>query len=287
MAEEFKKRQTAYKISIGMILSSMEAIHFDENQRFKFVELNGRDIYRINLVANVIDKFESNQKPYVSLTLDDGTGNIRVKAFADGIKILQGLQLGDTILLIGVLRFYNDELYVMPEIIKSIEPTWLVARKFELVDEYGQMYETSKAYDGYEAQVQEVPESNRPVQEPSTGPAMSNFQNKEISSFIKPQAVVIQKEKVEEEKIDEIKIGASTPISASTPGSIDMTKPREQGVRDKIFDLIKASDADGGLDIDKIIMALKEPVDQINKEITELLEDGTIYEPKPGRLRVL
>ncbi len=282
MAEEFKKRQTAYKISIGMILSSMEAIHFDENQRFKFVELNGRDIYRINLVANVIDKFESNQKPYVSLTLDDGTGNIRVKAFADGTKILQGLQLGDTILLIGVLRFYNDELYVMPEIIKSIEPTWLVARKFELEDEYGQMYETSKAYDGYEAQVQEVPESDkRPQESGSTGPAMSNFQNKEISSFVKPQSSVTSPQKVEEEKIDEIKIGASN------PGSIDLTKPREQGVRDKVFDLIKASDTDGGLDIDKIIMALKEPVDQINKEITELLEDGTIYEPKPGRLRVL
>jgi hypothetical protein len=78
-----------------------------------------------------------------------------------------------------------------------------------------------------------------------------------------------------EEPVDEIKIGA------------DEIKQREPGVRDKVFDLIKAADADGGLDIDKIIMSLKEPVDQINKEITELLEDGTIYEPKPGRLRVL
>ena len=271
MPEEFKKRQTAYKISIGMILSSTEAIHFDENQRFKFVELNGRDIYRINLIANVIDKFESNQKPYVSLTLDDGTGNIRVKAFADSTKILQGLQLGDTVLLIGVLRFYNDELYAMPEIIKAVEPKWLVARKLELEDEYGQMYETSKAYDGYETRVQEVPESEgKSIQQSS--PMMSNFQNKEISSFMKKQVEQAPNVPNVEEEVDEIKIGPS---------------PAQQGVRDKVFELIKAADADGGLDIDKIIMALKEPVDQINKEITELLEDGTIYEPKPGRLRVL
>ena len=276
-----------------MVLSSMEAIHFDENQRFKFVELNGRDIYRINLIANIIDKFESNQKPYVSLTLDDGTGNMRVKAFADGIKILQGLQLGDTVLLIGVLRFYNDELYVMPEIIRSVEPKWLVARKFELEEEYGQMYETSKAYDGYEAQVQEVPESNKTTQELTPGPAMSNFQNKEISSFIKTKSNETQSNVSrinEEEKIDEIKIEAKTEAKTEgtgNTGTINANKSKELGVRDKIFDLIKAADADGGLDIDKIIMALKEPVDQINKEVTELLEDGTIYEPKPGRLRVL
>jgi hypothetical protein len=57
--------------------------------------------------------------------------------------------------------------------------------------------------------------------------------------------------------------------------------------KDKILELIRASDADGGLDIDKVIMSMKEPVEEINREITILLEDGSIYEPKPGRLRIL
>ncbi len=155
--------------------------------------------------------------------------------------------------MIGVLRYYNDELYAMPEIVKPVEPKWLVARKFELEDEYGKMYETSKAYDGYDAQTRESPKAPA-IQEPVIQ-MTNNFQNKKISSFAEPKET--QKEAIisEEEKIDEIKIG---------------DKFREPGVRDKIFDLIKAADADGGLDIDKIIMALKEPVDQINKEITEL-----------------
>jgi len=131
MPEEFKKRQTAFKVSIGMI-SSSDKVHFDEENRFRYVEVKGKEIYRINLIANVIDKFESNQKQYINITLDDGTGNIRVKAFADSIHLLQNIHLGDSVILVGVIRFYNDELYVMPEIIKAVDPKWLVARKLEL-----------------------------------------------------------------------------------------------------------------------------------------------------------
>jgi RPA family protein len=255
MPEEFKKRQTAYKISIGLLLNNVEAIHFDENNRFKFLELNGRDIYRINLIANVIDKFESNQKPYANITLDDGTGNIRVKAFADSVKILQNLQLGDSVLLIGVLRYYNDELYVMPEIVKVLEPKWLVARKLELENEYGEMYKKSKFQENVPEESNEIIEQGIVKQE-----------NQDISDFIKvPEKVETE---VIKEETSEIKI-------------------REPNVRDKIFELIKSADSEGGLDIDKIIMALKEPVDQINKEVTVLLEEGSVYEPKPGRLRVL
>lgn len=271
MAEEFKRR-TAYKISIGLILSSMEAIHFDENQRFKFIELSGRDIYRVNLIANVIDKFESSQKPYANITLDDGTGNIRVKAFADSVKILQGTQLGDTILLVGVLRYYNDELYIMPEIVKPLDPKWLVARKLELEDEYGEMYSKTRGY-GYSVQEEkekEIKEGDLDMRDREKNNQVKN--NQEISNFVKQERITdtLGKEEGAGEVVDEVqemKIGP--------------------GVRDKIFDLIKGADSEGGLDIDKIIMALKEPVEQINKEITELLEDGTIYEPKPGRLRVL
>jgi hypothetical protein len=34
-------------------------------------------------------------------------------------------------------------------------------------------------------------------------------------------------------------------------------------------------------------MSLKAPVQDINDIITGLLEEGTIYEPKPGKLRIL
>jgi hypothetical protein len=59
------------------------------------------------------------------------------------------------------------------------------------------------------------------------------------------------------------------------------------GLREKIIEMIKLNETEGGIDIDKLIMSMKEPVENINKEVTELLEEGSIYEPKPGRLRIL
>jgi len=61
----------------------------------------------------------------------------------------------------------------------------------------------------------------------------------------------------------------------------------EPTLREKIIESIRNNEAEGGIDIDKLIMSMKDPVDLINKEVTELLEEGSIYEPKPGRLRIL
>jgi RPA family protein len=256
MAEEFKKRQTAFRVSIGMVLSSDKA-HFDEENKFRFVEVKGREIYRINLIANVIDKFESNQKSYINITLDDGTGNIRVKAFADSIHLLQNINLGDSVILVGVLRFYNDELYVMPEIIKAVDPKWLLARKLELEADYGDLYSSTKAYENIES-----PDLETVSQDKLKNPEEAK---QEMEKMI---------DNVAYEKVEVSKVASSAPAA-------------QVGLREKIIEMIKLSENEGGMDIDKLIMSMKEPVENINKEVTELLEEGSIYEPKPGRLRIL
>lgn len=259
MPEEFKKRQTAYKVSIGMLTSPQNNAHFDENQRFRYLGVAGRDIYRINLIANIIDKFESNQKQYINITLDDGTGNIRVKAFADSTHLLQNLQLGDSIIIIGVLRFYNDELYIMPEIIKNLDPKWLVARKLELEQDYGDLYNNMKSYGNLENGYS-LESSGQ-----TSAPKQYEIEKTDISQTTGSQEEIVV-EKISTEK---------------------NTQEALPSLREKIIENIRNSEADGGLDIDKLIMNMKDPVDLINKGVTELLEEGSIYEPKPGRLRIL
>lgn len=267
--QEFKKRHTAYKISIGLVLGAMEGLELDESQRFRFLEIKGKDVYRVNLIANVIDKFESNQKPYVNVTLDDGTGDLRVKAFADEVHLLQNLQLGDTILVVGILRYYNDEIYIMPEIVKTVEPKWLVARKLELEKEYGSMYNEAVAnYD----QPEEI--SNKSNYTANTSGSHMLSQNHSNINY-KPKDETVNF--TEEEKID---------LSNRNQNKNEDTKI-DKTMRDKILEMIRNSEGEGGMDIDNIIMAMKEPVEHINKEITLLLEEGSIYEPKPGRLRIL
>ena len=50
---------------------------------------------------------------------------------------------------------------------------------------------------------------------------------------------------------------------------------------------IKGAEAAGGIDVDTIIMDVEASPDSINGEIKKLLEEGLIYEPRPGRLRYL
>lgn len=58
-------------------------------------------------------------------------------------------------------------------------------------------------------------------------------------------------------------------------------------IRDIILEKIKRADADGGIDVDQIILNLDASAEIINAEIKKLIEDGAIYEPRPGRLRYL
>jgi len=73
----------------------------------------------------------------------------------------------------------------------------------------------------------------------------------------------------------------------------DNSKPIEnseeiKALKDKILDSIKNSEEDGGIDTDKIITEFREASpDLINQEIQKLLEEGIIFEPRPGRLRYL
>lgn len=58
MAElrETIKRNVAYKIRIGELLNGKPVI---ENERFGFLEIDGKRIMRVNVVANVIEKYQS------------------------------------------------------------------------------------------------------------------------------------------------------------------------------------------------------------------------------------
>jgi RPA family protein len=143
-----RKRETAYKIRIGDILRGTPIIEdiiqeasTDPSQiveqrareRFRFLELGDKKIYRINVIANIIEKYQSEgEKRYASITIDDGTGQIRLKVFGDDVNKFEGLQEGDTIIIIGILRTYNQELYILPEIIKRADVKYLFIRKLEL-----------------------------------------------------------------------------------------------------------------------------------------------------------
>ncbi|MEA3248543.1 MAG: OB-fold nucleic acid binding domain-containing protein [Nanoarchaeota archaeon] len=209
MADQKFKRNTAYKLRIGDILVGKPIF---DNEKYLYMELGEKKISRVNVIGNIVDKYESDgERKYLFLTLDDGSGQIKLKVFGEEELVkFKGVMQGQTVTIIGTVRNWNNETYVQPEIIKEQDPKYLLIRKLEL----------------------------------------------------------------EKERKD------------SAPKIED--KQEIKAIKDQVLDKIRDAENEGGIDQDKIIMDLRETSpDIINQEIKKLLEEGIVFEPRPGRLRYL
>lgn len=207
MTDQKFKRNTAYKFRIGELFLGKPI--FDQ-ERFSFLELGEKKIVRVNIIGNIVDKYENEgEKDYIFLTLDDGSGQIKVKSFGEDSTKFKGIQQGQTVIVIGTLRNWNDETYIQPEIIKEGDPKYLLIRKLE----------------------------------------------------------------IEKERKDT---------------SIELPKTEIKALKDKILDKIKNGEEEGGIETEQMIMEFREASPEIiNQEINKLLEEGIVFEPRPGKLRYL
>jgi len=207
MPEDKFKRHTAFKLRIGDLLIAKPV--FNE-EKFIFLELGSKQISRVNLVGNVIEKYDSQgEKQYSFITIDDGSGQIKLKSFGNETEKLKDIFQGQTILVFGILKNWNNETYIYPEIIKEIDSKYLLVRKLE-----------------------------------------------------------IEKERSKD----------SNPL------------PKQEiiAVKDRILGSIKNSEEDGGIELDKIIMDLRDISPEIiNQEIQKFIEEGIVFEPRPGKVRYL
>jgi RPA family protein len=200
--QEIRKRNIAFKMRIGDILKGKP---MTDEGKFLFLELGDKKIVRINVLANCVDKFvQDGEKKYATITIDDASGQLKLKAFGDDIAAFENVMQGDTLQIIGNVREWNGELYVIPEIVKKVDPRWLLVRKLEIQNARKDM-----------------------------------------------------------------------PVDANSP------------LKDIVMKKIKDAEVDGGIDASAIILDTEASPDLINGEIKKLLEEGLVYEPRPGRLRYL
>src|SRR3989344_4489058 len=132
-----KKRNTAYKLWLSQLASSKNV---KQNVEFEssYIDLEGKKISRVNIIATAISKFVSEDGNYIALVLDDSSSQIRIKAWGEDCNAIKSIEPGMLVLSIGKIKEYNNELYILPEIIKPLEDlNWEIARKLELLKEYG------------------------------------------------------------------------------------------------------------------------------------------------------
>lgn len=201
---EIRKRNIAFKLRIGDVLKGRP---MSEEGKFMYLELGDKRVVRINVLANCVDKFSSDgEKKYMSITVDDASGQLRLKVFGDDVDNFQDITQGDTLQIIGNIREWNGEIYMTPEVIKKVDPRWLLVRKLEIQNMRRDM------------------------------PAAENGDN---------------------------------------------------ALKNSVMDMIKKAEVDGGIDSEQIKMDVEASPEAIEVEIKKLLEEGLVYEPRPGRLRYL
>jgi RPA family protein len=82
---------------------------------------------RLNVIGTVIDIHLSNP---LSMTIDDGTGQIEVRSFDEVPKTPS---VGETIIVVGKPRKYNERLYISTELIRIMDDTsWVAHRKRQI-----------------------------------------------------------------------------------------------------------------------------------------------------------
>ena len=127
-----RQRQTAFKVPIRELSSNpyIEQEGWDPD----YVQINDKHVSRVNIMAVVIDKQVSGN--LATLTLDDSTGIIQTRYFNDDVRKVSEINTGDTILIIGKPRKFNNQVFITAEISRKINPAWMKIRKIELEKEF-------------------------------------------------------------------------------------------------------------------------------------------------------
>jgi len=125
--KEFQKRQIAFKISIADIINGN---FVKDNFSAGYINLNELTISRVNIIGTVVYKLEHESNPVI--IIDDGTGKISLRSFENNAPFSK-IDVGDAALVIGRVREFNGERYIMQEILKKVNDIdWLNLRKLEL-----------------------------------------------------------------------------------------------------------------------------------------------------------
>lgn len=122
MNPPMRERMTAVRASISDIINGK----FREDNGAHVISPFDVELRRVALVGFVVGKYhrdaDSNGKRFESITLDDGSDTIRVKVWGEeDAALLEGVKENILALVIGKIRKYDDEVYLVPEIVRELK----------------------------------------------------------------------------------------------------------------------------------------------------------------------
>jgi len=128
MDNEIVQRQIAFKVNLKDIVTKQ--LVKQEGWLPNYVEYGGQKISRVNVMGTVISAVSENENHIV---IDDGEASIIIRKFETQNIELGDYKVGSLLNIIGKIREFNNEKYIMPEaIIPVISMNQVDMRKKEI-----------------------------------------------------------------------------------------------------------------------------------------------------------
>ncbi len=140
-------RETARRVPIGVILLG-KYIRSTGQYEPNYVEFNNLRIARAHIIGVVINRYDSDGSQYTSLTIDDGTGKIRVKLFGEDTQFADKISIGDIVRVIGKPRETDGDRHIIAEVVKKIDKDWQRLWKLEVMDKFKDAISKEDTIDG-------------------------------------------------------------------------------------------------------------------------------------------
>lgn len=126
------QRMTAKKVRIYDVINGKWVKK--EGMEPSYIETSyGDQLSRVRIMGTIVSKFLAEDGNFASITVDDATDTIRAKTFKT-VKPLDAAEVGDIVDVVGKVREYNEEIYIIPEIVLKIRnPNMELLRKLEIM----------------------------------------------------------------------------------------------------------------------------------------------------------
>jgi len=206
----------------------------------------GDKISRVNILGTIVDKFMSEDGNYSTITVDDDSDSIRVKAFRENVDIFDNLEVGDLVMVIGKVREYVEENYIIPEIVKKIaDPNYESLHKLEVLK---RLLKQKKLLDDIKIEKEKFEDVE------------------EFKKHVKEKYGVDSIEGV----IETMEVEEGT---------------EEKDYKPLVLQKLEELDKGDGAEFRKLLEASKLPENEFEEVINELLSEGVCYEPAPGVIK--
>ncbi len=129
-----KMLSTAYKLKIEDLVRGQYVRSPEGTEPSYLLTPWSQHIPRARVLGTVVDKFVRDDQGYATLRLDDGSETISLRAWRENVPELAGFKMGDLLDVIGRVREFEGEVYLVPDLIFRVEdPNWELVRELEIL----------------------------------------------------------------------------------------------------------------------------------------------------------